>query len=231
MSGIIAMADASSVLMLTDGAGTNGVGHLQWIGSKVLLMPEWPGVVAVRGPSQFLWALRTHWGVEVPSFDVALARVVEDGQIVEEMHRLHRYPLTEWEIVLAGWSEERQAFEVWDVYGGPIPDFEDHPPLTLRKMVGAMGAWPAPDQDKVEALGLHLKPDKPRPVVETAGLIMLAMRASQQPDPRDPSRGHHTIGGFMQETIVTHEGMSTRIIHRWPDRIGEPINPHGGVNS
>lgn len=68
MSRIVAMVDENAMAMFTDGAGTDTAARMQWVGSEVLLMPEWPGVVAVRGPSQFLRALRTHWGVEVPSF-------------------------------------------------------------------------------------------------------------------------------------------------------------------
>ncbi|MBN7807259.1 hypothetical protein JZX86_18050 [Agrobacterium rosae] len=33
------------------------------------------------------------------------------------------------------------------------------------------------------------------------------------------------VGGFIQETIVAEEGSKTRIIHRWPDVMGEKIHP------
>jgi hypothetical protein len=33
------------------------------------------------------------------------------------------------------------------------------------------------------------------------------------------------VGGFVQLTTVTRDEISTRVIHRWPDRVGEPISP------
>jgi hypothetical protein len=33
------------------------------------------------------------------------------------------------------------------------------------------------------------------------------------------------VGGFAQETIVTADWISTRMLKRWPDKIGAPINP------
>ena len=33
------------------------------------------------------------------------------------------------------------------------------------------------------------------------------------------------VGGFVRLTTVTRDAVTTRIIHRWPDRVGEPIAP------
>ena len=32
-----------------------------------------------------------------------------------------------------------------------------------------------------------------------------------------------TVGGFVQLTSITREAITTKIIHRWPDEIGEQI--------
>ena len=35
------------------------------------------------------------------------------------------------------------------------------------------------------------------------------------------------IGGFVQLTTIMQEGISTRILHRWPDVVGEVLGPRG----
>ena len=31
------------------------------------------------------------------------------------------------------------------------------------------------------------------------------------------------VGGFVQHTIVTRQGITTQVVHRWPDQVGRPI--------
>ena len=38
------------------------------------------------------------------------------------------------------------------------------------------------------------------------------------------------IGGFMQLARVTREGISSRIIHRWPDEIGKRLAPEASLD-
>jgi hypothetical protein len=44
-------------------------------------------------------------------------------------------------------------------------------------------------------------------------------------DPPPIGTGHRQVGGFIQHTEVTADGISTRIIQRWPDEIGKVIAP------
>lgn len=226
MTGIVALLTPNDVALFTDGAYLDYEGNLKHVASKVLLMPEWPGALACRGPSQFLWTLRTHWDGTVASFDDALARIIEDAQLLQQVFELHRHRKSEWELVLAGWSDARQAFEVWDVHGGPVSIYTDIPPLTLRQMTAPFGAWPQPEQHLAEALQADLAAgERPHPH-QVAALVMQAIRASKFPDPRNPTVKQHHIGGFIQRTVMDRAGCSTDIIHRWPDKIGEPIQPH-----
>ena len=44
-------------------------------------------------------------------------------------------------------------------------------------------------------------------------------------DQRRQQQGVCNIGGAAELTVVTATGITSEIIHRWPDRIGEPITP------
>ena len=229
MSGIFTVAGPDSVWLYTDGAGTNPDGSLAWIGSKILLMPEWPGAVATRGVGALPWMLRLAWAQDVPSLNDALDRVVGDALAIGGHLVLNGYhdPLN-WEVVLAGWSHRREAFEVWDVFGRSPPDWTEEqcreaPPLTLRQMKGTTASWPVPDETILKTLwpsnqGGLLPADMAVPVME-------AIRRKTYPMPGAASAEYHAVGGFIQETGIGRDGLSTSIIHRWPDRIGERIDP------
>ncbi|MEN3209812.1 hypothetical protein PUR23_07105 [Methylorubrum populi] len=229
MSGIFTVAGPDSVWIFTDGAGCNPDGSVAWIGSKILLMPEWPGAVATRGVGALPWMLRLAWASEVSSLDTALERVVADALAIGGHLVANGYhdPLN-WEIVLAGWSDQRAAFEVWDVFGRNAPDWTEEqcctaPPLTLRQLKGTTASWPVPD----EAILKSLWPSTSGGLTpaEMALPVMEAVRRKTYPMPPSKENEYHSVGGFIQETGIGHDGISSSIIHRWPDVIGERINP------
>lgn len=68
----------------------------------------------------------------------------------------------------------------------------------------------------------------PRPLNECLGTAdMIALVESQRANADRPQGlpPAHVVGCFLQETIVAKEGSKTRIIHRWPDVMGEKIEP------
>lgn len=229
MSGIFTVAGPESVWIYTDGAGCHSDGSVAWVGSKILLMPEWPGAIATRGIGALPWMLRLAWSAEVPSLDAALERVVADALAIGGELALNGYPdPLNWEIVLAGWSDRRGAFEVWDVFGRNAPEWTEEqcraePALRPRQLKGTTAAWPVPDEAILKSLwpstGSGLSP------AEMALPVMEAMRRKPYATPHFRGVEQHAIGGFIQETGIGHDGISTSIIHRWPDVIGERINP------
>lgn len=229
MSGIFSFAGPDSVWLYTDGAGCNSDGSLAWIGSKILLMPEWPGAVATRGIGALPWMLRLAWAQDVPSLDDALDRVVSDALAIGGHLALNGYddPLN-WEIVLAGWSRRREAFEVWDVFGRNAPEWTEEqcreaPALKPRQLQGQTASWPVPDETILKALWPS-NPDGLTPR-DIAMPVMEAMRRKPYATPYFGGVEQYAIGGFIQETVMDRSGISTDIIHRWPDEKGKSINP------
>jgi hypothetical protein len=51
--------------------------------------------------------------------------------------------------------------------------------------------------------------------------IMEAQRVHIEPPPI--GTGHPQVGGFIQHTEITADGIRTRIMHRWPDEVGRVI--------
>ena len=55
-------------------------------------------------------------------------------------------------------------------------------------------------------------------------MVTIAEQQRQIVEPYGPSHVPTSlVGGFLQLTTVTKHEISSRIIHRWPDKIGESI--------
>jgi putative intracellular protease/amidase len=61
--------------------------------------------------------------------------------------------------------------------------------------------------------------------VGAAARILEIQRNAIVPVAGAAGRQLRTVGGFIQLTSVTADGISSRIIHRWSDRIGDKL-PH-----
>lgn len=62
------------------------------------------------------------------------------------------------------------------------------------------------------------------------GLALMQWQRREVGQLRDGSGAcGYGVGGFCQHTIIDDQGIHARIIHRWPDQIGKPINPPQSV--
>ncbi|PXW59822.1 hypothetical protein [Methylobacterium sp. B4] len=55
-----------------------------------------------------------------------------------------------------------------------------------------------------------------------------ACRLHRETDDAEGAASIHYVGGFLQLTTLYREAAFTRIVHRWPDPLGEPIDPKRG---
>lgn len=62
------------------------------------------------------------------------------------------------------------------------------------------------------------------------GARLVNDQRSNKFSPDDPSHGPaggiYGIGGFLQYTRVSRDGVEIKVLDRWPDKIGEVIDPH-----
>lgn len=199
------------LVVLTDGAWYNSDGVVQAIASKTLVLPHIPAVVAARGPSHLLPFL----------FEIACpCRDFEDllGSIQSNAYDSSS---GEYEIIIAGYSQERDRFEVYIL---PVHDryaCEGFPACLLMPVPGHL-IQPALDPAIIKQIGWHI-PDVDRLDAERDGLrLMECQRADGTPP-------EHVVGGFVQKTVIERQGISSSIIHTWPDQVGRKINPRPEV--
>jgi hypothetical protein len=117
------------------------------------------------------------------------------------------------------------GIETFELIVAAWDDQEDRPRL--------LKAAPAPNGIRVSECNLFRSPalqplqrpiydaDKPR----ESGLALLeAQRRTACRLIAIDSQGVHVVGGVAHHTVITRDGVSTSIVRRWPDKIGERIS-------
>ena len=215
------------LIVASDGAICNLSGEILAIRSKVALVPEWSAVIAFRGYeviAESLLYVTRHVGTFdefVDEVGPALRTVIDHAQdSSDDMSDAHG------SVLFGGWSESRQIFESYrvgsrerEVLDGDASSFTE--PFTVSSLREAYAA-PGPRQDLYAQFGIGAPCDTVEEEKKYAARIICAARAGQSPD--DP----YAIGGFVQVTFATRDAIETRIVHRWPDLIGERVDPSRG---
>lgn len=181
-------------------------------------------VIAARGPSILTPLLAEAIQHAFQTFDDAADGI---GEVVEEAVETYSGLLAQcsigssFDFLMAGWSESRDCGEVYGLSSIERPSV---PAWAVQKVGQALIS---PDDGvtlmerlKPHVAKLNLATNDPLDV----GLLMIeaqrhisAMQGGDRPV--------HGVGAFAQATTVTRDGISSRILRRWPDAIGVPLQP------
>lgn len=217
MTAIVAVTGPTRVDVLCDGAVYLPDGTLLDVMSKVWPLAGMRACVGGRGlavmPPAFL--IRAGW--MVPTFDALVAHFAE---ILTELERTMRPRVGDafdhHELVLAGWSESRDRGEVYFEQG------HAEPRRVLRECTEVLVLGPDPDKHWAALQGKAAQFDPERdglPIFEEMRARRMTLDAT-----RPEAAEGHGVGGFVDVTTITRDGLSKRILHRWPeDRVGEKI--------
>lgn len=197
---------SDAAVVMTDGLAAAADGSGRCVKHKVLPLAHLHAVVAVRGPVFVLGGI-TDMLSRHASFDAAREAMADDlRMLVEDLRRRLPIPAAPDgpQLHLIGKSEASGGFESW------ICAADDHPGLT------------AFDARRTKTMML---PDVAGCDAHTQ---RLAARASAEDGGFDPDtdgvqlmRGQMrayplAVGGYCQITVVNSEGITTRILERWP---------------
>ena len=199
----------SAVHVLTDGWLRGPEGQVFGTAQKMRILGHLPAVVSGRGPSELpeYFADRARW--RFATFDEAVKDMgktysIALAQFGEACPQARARPNM---ILMAGWSEERGRPECWVVDSG-------------NEAAGAQGIMNTCAPSSPELMG------RLRDMGLTGGMAsfepvrdgLRIMRA--QRDLRFPhlvsGEMQPAVGGFYQHTVTTADGITTRIVDRWP---------------
>lgn len=238
MSAYTAICSGEAVHLLTDGAVYEPGGTLAAIESKVIVVPNIPAAITSRGQHAFSQLLASTLDAKHPdaplmtragifrrydTFDDLVAgfeRHATDLATTFEAYigeRAHEY-----ETVVVGWSESRNQGEIYTITGM----FEGD---SLGRLIPAGNCFvaPMPEMEDLAAVG-YVAPQSPDEFrFEHHGVLMMeAQRRRKGANLARPDQPFlYGVGGFIEHTKVTRRGVNTRILKRWPDKIGEKIAP------
>ncbi|RWM28492.1 hypothetical protein [Mesorhizobium sp.] len=237
MSGILSALSSlhspDAVIVLTDGAVYDNDGRLLTVKRKVTVSEKLPLAVAFRGNLAF-GEVTSHQiirAAEEVGFDRMLAALQADLPNMPTSPKL--------DILIAGVSEIAGVMhcKFTNVPGFKavgVIDTEQPPPLALVDpgpiYVGLGGDGKS--QFGLEAIGIP--PPRKDETIEAwlarygVNIFEWYRRMRVPVDPGDPNTDwQHLIGGILNMTVVKRSCVSTTLLHRWPDKIGERINPFG----
>jgi hypothetical protein len=220
------------VLAVCDGAQYTSEGLLLGIGTKVATAPHWPGFITSRGGMIPAAILGRHLTSHFATFDLLVAGIEEKYPEFVKSYGFDTIPSSLVpELIIAGWSAARDRPESYVICinddlppGHDISDSRAILPQEYRLLpLPACTAGPAiVGTDLARAAGfdgVRVKQSIETSIADLTKLIELQRRF--KPDGID----HYFVGGFAELTIVRSDSIEQRILRRWPDVIGERIDP------
>lgn len=245
MSALAIVRSDESVTIASDGAGyETGTGRLMTVVSKVALMPECSCIFANRGmggATAEIHARLRHLaacGEPIKEFDDVLDRF---PTLAEQLHlEVLANPeasTAHFSFLIGGYSGRRQRMESYTVRTRPFMAMgnsgalSEQPPFTLIGLPMVHLA-PSPQLSSAAQVGIT-RPQEFGPETELepesyALRAVAACRLDRETDGAEGTPGIHFVGGMLQVTTLYRDAAVSRIVHRWPDPLGEPIDPKRG---
>lgn len=201
MTAIAAYVTGAAGFMVTDSVVTDEAGIAVAHGFKVATCPHASTVVATRGPLDGCW-----WAAEIAARYASFDEIEREAPAA---FKLEYEKLAEqlgprgMDIIVMGYSE---AAGVARLYIAASPEFVFQ--------AGPIIAAPTLTPGQCAAAGISGL-DGP------ADLLRIMEIQRRIPD----DDGRFLIGGIATLTGVSNNGIAQQIVHRWPDKIGERIEP------
>jgi hypothetical protein len=209
MTALNAFVAADTVHVFSDGGIYNEQGKMVCLKAKVDLLASMSGVIASTGPVDLSRSLAFVLGKENPAtFDELLSGL--HGYLAAAVGILEvakETGLETFEIIIAAYdeAEDRPRLARAVCVDGKITVGESN---LFRSPKLAPGDIPDYDTDKPRESGLALLEAQRRAL---CGILAI------------PGSAAHVVGGVAHHTVVSRDGVTTSIIRRWPDVVGEKL--------
>lgn len=227
----------SGIFIASDGAiYESRTGILQGFVSKIVLMPEIETVFAMRGNGGFFPALQSLIVARYTDFDGLVADIEDltrqafDAYV--DAYDAHEASIT---IVVGGFSRSSGRYAAYRLSSSErqLTRGDNFEVVPAWRPDLVEGIWVAPISPKPIQAQFGLDPSPPvetdQQLLDYLSRMVCAARQSVTPaSDAEADPISHTVGGFLQTTVVRQQGCYTAIVHRWPDVVGETIDPSRG---
>jgi hypothetical protein len=247
MAAINVIRQERTVHIVSDGAFCDNAGIVCEIGPNAFALPHLPAALAIRGSTHFMPFLVHRLSRECRTFDDLLSKIVRTAVEVHLSFPMAMGTLgygsvePEFDLVAVGWSTAHGAPASYlvsshdrlvapEVRANPwqlieLPDILIAPPITEQALTDAQIA-PAQSEVTAGEDAARYSAASFRPEIDGVTLLNAQRRSPRQIDPRLGRAGWvYVVGGFIQLTTVSSHGVSSDVLHRWPDQAGRKIDP------
>lgn len=242
MSSIIIIHQSDAVHLVTDAASYDRDGTLMRVASKVRHLPESGCAFTIRGTSYAFDPMELLLGA-LPTFDAIMKALPGAIEIVLRTMQADATPfitidslMRNFEITVAGWSDQRQEWCAGVACTHPVADPTD--PVGLSHLDGYQPFVPMlaapmacmPPVDMSAVLERDLSNKQAVDAVDAAFDGLKLIEAQRLVPCIFDCQGdgvQYVVGGFAELTTVSAAGVSTTILREWPDEVGKLIEPEG----
>ena len=219
------------ILTVADGAFYHPSGKVVGFTTKMLHLNEHQTVMVCQGPAFLLRYVNFHTLTNIDGFDQIITMLPGLLKHAYEQMPVEFGKSRMFYCAVGGYSRERDRFESYYIRSGEreaagqysLPG-EQWELMPAPAMIGA--PWPGADDEA--AFGL-VRPEGAEPQALSCGIRLVAA-ARQIPATAEHGarEGGCYVGGFIEVSALWRDRYTSEIVHRWPDRIGEFIDPKAG---
>lgn len=224
MTACVFITGSNGIEVFSDGAAYDDDGVLGHYSLKVDLLPHIPAIVFARGGGSVTDYAKRYLSI-LPTFDDMVTQMASAIKRASIMGKIVANDPLNIGVIIGGFSESAQEWQAWRM-GARADGGEIVPESFKADRLPSFYAEPWPDAASIEAVGLGTEDDfRWNHTVSDGIALMEAIRRSEQQLHPDSDMMGCLCGGFVQRSVVTMEMTATEIVHRWPDKIGEKMNP------
>ena len=228
MSALAIVPAGDAIVLAADGAVYDRQrGQLLGSITKLHVMPHLSTVFGAVGQGHLIHIFPHLIGFRFSSFDEVRENFAELCRASVSAQRTNN----QWEdraratVVLAGWSEGNQAFEVFKLH--TLDKFE-HSAWDLHPISGVWCST-APTPEHMDEVSLDANADS---ALDVAAKLVCANRLQSGAGVYEGDdygeEDAYGVGCFLQMALLRRDCVTSWIAHRWPDENGKVINPETG---
>lgn len=209
---------SDAAYLYADAAYYNADGAIQHITSKIVVLPHLSCAIAFRGAAVFKSLVTDVIGASATSFDDLRSGI---GPLLRDCAAIYSDLIErcetgdEIEVLVAGISESEGP----SAYLVNSDGRYGQDPWAVLSVEGFTWLPNTPEMLTSVKERLPARADQIDPIVH--GRMVMQMQRETPVLHEFAGSELSTIGGFVQMVTVTKDQISTRVIHRWPDSIGE----------
>lgn len=231
MTALNTYANGPVGMIISDTAGYDADGVILSFMGKVATIPRLRCALAMRGAVAALAAYASDIDYRADSFD----HLIEEGaEFIEDTFDRQAAAMAAQcyephiQLTAVGWSQRQRrclSIAISSLPLGDVPAFTWwHQPVIISPM-------PAPEElAAAGVLAANGGFDDRDPAATMLKLVKVQRTHKARLGPAEDLPEVYTVGGDVILTEVTEHGIAQRIVHSWPDRIGEPIQPRPAAN-